>query len=59
MKYGTARRASLRALWTLEELGLDYDLEVLPFPPRMFQREYLEVNALGTVPFFEDGATSR
>ncbi len=48
---------SLRALWTLEELGLDYELEVLPFPPRMFQRDYLEVNPLGTVPFLEDGAT--
>ena len=46
---------SLRALWTLEELGLDYDLEVLPFPPRIFQRDYLDTNVLGTVPFFEDG----
>ncbi len=46
---------SLRALWTLEELGMDYDLEVLPFPPRIFQREYLDVNVLGTIPFFEDG----
>ena len=35
---------SLRALWTLEELGLDYELEVLPFPPRIFQREYLAEN---------------
>ena len=48
---------SLRPLWALEEMGLDYDLEVLPFPPRIFQREYLETNSLGTVPFFEDGDT--
>ncbi len=48
---------SLRALWALEELGLDYELEVLPFPPRVFQREYLEVNKLGTVPYFVDGDT--
>lgn len=48
---------SLRPLWALEEMGLDYELEVLPFPPRVFQREYLEVNILGTVPYFEDGAT--
>lgn len=48
---------SLRALWTLEELGLDYELVVMPFPPRLFQPEYLEVNALGTIPFLEDGAT--
>lgn len=48
---------SLRPLWALEEMGLDYELEVLPFPPRIFQREYLEVNSLGTVPFFVDGDT--
>lgn len=46
---------SLRALWTLEELGLDYDLEVMPFPPRVFHREFLDVNVLGTIPFFQDG----
>ena len=46
---------SLRPLWALEEMGLDYELEILPFPPRIFQREYLEENALGTVPFFRDG----
>jgi len=48
---------SLRALWTLEELGVDYEVEILPFPPRVFRREYLEVNSLGTVPFFVDGDT--
>jgi glutathione S-transferase len=48
---------SLRPLWALEEMGLDYELEVMPFPPRIFQREYLEVNSLGTIPFFVDGET--
>ena len=48
---------SLRALWTLEELELDYEVEILPFPPRIFHREYLEVNTLGTVPYFVDGDT--
>jgi glutathione S-transferase len=48
---------SLRPLWTLEELGLDYELELLPFPPRLLQRDYLEINRLGTVPFFTDGDT--
>lgn len=48
---------SLRALWTLEELGLDYEVEILPFPPRVFHRDYLKVNSLGTVPFFVDGDT--
>ncbi|WP_346912348.1 glutathione S-transferase family protein [uncultured Roseibium sp.] len=49
---------SLRPLWTLEELGLDYDIETLPFPPRVFQRAYLETNPLGTVPYFTDGSIS-
>ena len=48
---------SLRALWALEEMGLDYEVEILPFPPRIFQREYLGVNSLGTVPYFVDGDT--
>ncbi len=48
---------SLRPLWALEEMGLEYELEVLPFPPRIFQREYLEVNSIGTVPYFVDGDT--
>jgi len=46
---------SLRPLWALEEMGLEYELEILPFPPRFFQPEYLEVNRLGTIPFFTDG----
>jgi glutathione S-transferase len=50
---GNAR--SLRPLWTLEELGLDYELELLEFPPRRKHPEYLELNPLGTVPFFRDG----
>ncbi|HBM83474.1 MAG TPA: glutathione S-transferase [Halieaceae bacterium] len=48
---------SLRPLWTLEELGLDYELEVLPFPPRVMQPDYLQTNSLGTVPYFTDGDT--
>jgi len=32
-----------------------YELEVLPFPPRLFTPEYLAVNPLGTVPYFVDG----
>ncbi len=46
---------SFRVLWALEELGLDYELEVLPFPPRWMQPEFLEINPLGTIPFFVDG----
>lgn len=46
---------SLRALWALEEMVLPYEIEVLPFPPRVLAREYLSVNPLGTVPYFVDG----
>jgi len=48
---------SFRPLWTLEELGLDYELLMLPFPPRMFARDYLQLNPLGTIPLFIDGDT--
>lgn len=46
---------SLRPLWMLEELGLPYDLRMLPFPPRALAKAYLDVNALGTVPALQDG----
>lgn len=46
---------SFRPLWVLEELGLPYELRMLPFPPRQHAREYLSVNPLGTVPALLDG----
>ncbi len=48
---------SFRPLWALEALGLDYELKMLPFPPRVRAREYLQVNPLGTIPAFIDGET--
>jgi glutathione S-transferase len=47
---------SFRPLWTLEELGLDYELVLMPFPPRARHEGYLAINPLGTVPTFVDGA---
>ena len=47
---------SFRPLWMLEEMGLPYELKVLPFPPRAFDKSYFEINPLGTVPFLIDGA---
>ncbi len=47
---------SFRPLWTLEEMGLPYELKMLPFPPRDLAPDYLAVNPLGTVPTFLDGA---
>jgi glutathione S-transferase len=46
---------SLRPLWTLEELGLDYELTNMRFPPRTEYPGYLSLNPLGTVPTFVDG----
>jgi glutathione S-transferase len=46
---------SLRPLWTLEEMGIPYELETMRFPPRMFREGYLNINPLGTVPTLVDG----
>jgi len=45
---------SLRCLWTLEEIGYkNYELVTMPFPPRVFYKDFLKTNPLGTIPFFE------
>lgn len=49
---------SFRPLWALEEMGLSYELKMLPFPPRALQKEYLGINPLGTIPFLIDGETT-
>lgn len=46
---------SFRPLWMLEEMGLPYDLKMLPFPPRWTAPDYLQTNPLGTIPFLADG----
>ena len=46
---------SFRVLWALEEMGLQYRLHLLPFPPRIHQPEYLNQNPLGTIPLLIDG----
>lgn len=53
--YHCVSARSFRPLWTLEELGLPYRLNMVPFPPRVLAREYLNTNPLGTVPAFFDG----
>jgi glutathione S-transferase len=54
--YHSIAARSFRPLWMLEELGLDYELRVLAFPPRVHDRSYLDINPCGTVPAFFDGA---
>ncbi|ACL59683.1 glutathione S-transferase family protein [Methylobacterium nodulans] len=48
---------SFRPLWMLEEIGLAYDLVMLPFPPRAHRKDYFAINPLGTIPAFRDGDT--
>lgn len=55
--YHCADARSFRALWALEELGVGYELKLLPFPPRVRAPDYLEVNPLGTIPYLVDGET--
>jgi glutathione S-transferase len=40
----------------LEEAHVPYTLKMLPFPPRVLARSYLEINPLGTIPALFDGA---
>ena len=53
--YGTENSRAMRPIWTAEEMGLNYELIMMPFPPRVFMKEYLDVNILGTVPYMIDG----
>jgi glutathione S-transferase len=53
--YHCVSARSFRPLWTLEEIGIPYELKMLPFPPRVFDRSYLEINPRGTIPAIFDG----
>jgi glutathione S-transferase len=46
---------SVRPLWTLEEMGIPYELVSMKFPPRFLHEGYLDVNPLGTVPCLTEG----
>ena len=41
--WGTEASRAMRPIWTAEEMGIDYELEMMPFPPRMFMKEYLVI----------------
>ena len=53
--WGTEASRAMRPIWTAEEMGIDYELVMMPFPPRMFMKEYLDINMLGTIPYLIDG----
>jgi glutathione S-transferase len=55
--YHSPRTRSVRVFWLLEELGLAYELETIPFAPESLKSpEYLKVNPLGKVPTLQDGS---
>jgi len=48
--YHCAAARSFRPLWTLESLGLSYELKMLPFPRGSLPRNISAINPLGTIP---------
>lgn len=55
--YHSKDTRSFRVLWALCELGIDYKLHLLAFPPRVTEPDYLDINPLGTIPLLIDGET--
>lgn len=45
---------SFRCLWAAEEVGMDIDLRLWPFPPRVFAKQFKDINPLGTIPAWEE-----
>lgn len=57
--YHASKARSVRVVWLLEELGLDYELETMPFDPRALKSvDYLEINPFGKVPVLVDKGTT-
>lgn len=56
--YHCPRSRSVRPLWALEEMGLEYELITMDFPPRQTYPGYLDINNLGTVPTLIDGGVT-
>lgn len=55
--YHCKQSRSSRVLWFLEELGLPYEIEVLPFDPKALKSvDYLALNPFGKVPVLVDGS---
>ena len=54
--YHAPKTRSVRVMWLLEELGLDYAVHKLAFSPAALKsEEYLKINPMGRVPAIEDG----
>jgi len=53
--YSCTGSRGMRPIWTAEEMGLDYEVEMMPFPPRFLYKEFMDINILGTIPYMIDG----
>ena len=54
--FHTPKSRSLRPLWLLEEMGLDFDLKTMAYDAEFFASDtYREINPMGKVPAFYDG----
>ena len=47
---------SFRVVWMAEAAAIPLEIVVLPFPPRVKQKDFLAVNLLGTIPAFVTGS---
>jgi glutathione S-transferase len=56
--YGAFPTRSLRVIWALEELGLEYTLRPVDLRNRMADAEFLKVNPSGFLPAMQDGDTA-
>ncbi|MGI9412192.1 MAG: glutathione S-transferase family protein [Hyphomicrobiales bacterium] len=46
---------SVRSLWLMHELGLDFELQIIPVGPALRNPDYLALHPLGRVPCLVDG----
>ncbi len=54
--YHCAETRSMRSLWLLHELGLDFELVTMPFDHKHLRtKEYLAIHPLGRIPTLVDG----
>mgnify|MGYP003150346215 FL=1 len=54
--FHTPKARSLRPLWLLEELGIDFELKTMAYDAAYFASDaYKEINPMGKVPAFYDG----
>lgn len=53
--FGAPPTRAMRAVWMLEEMGLDYEIHPVDFATRMNDAEFLKVSPTGAIPGLRDG----